>query len=490
MHAAPDPPPTAPSRPADRRACFASAPRRRSRQETPGRSLTQAATATRQGRRHLAWSSAQDLTDVRAGPDRRRLQVRRQHARDRPRLQRARPLRLPAGDRRHAAAHGEGDEPGRRQGRARRPQAGRPRVLQHPALRLLARRHLSRRQPLHPRAAPAAARSRSRPSTRASGRSGSTARGGSPARCPRSCRRWSARRLTPRRSPSRPTPRPPTPGHRRPHQRPAAVLRRVTRARRLPAPRPAPCRRCACAQSSALAPFWLRRFGSAPRASSSSAVAVAVLAHRHHQRRRAVGRRPRRCGRPRRAGSGRPRRGRRWPRRSSGVQPGRVDLRAARAQRLHHREVAVERRDHQRGVAVGGCAGRPSPARRAARRPSRGSPRAPRPPAPDRRCGRRCRGRCRARAGPSPGRRGRWRRRRRNPRTPAGRDARRRQRRRGERRDAGDEGGQEGAAVSGHGLGASVECRTGERSWRRSRGRSPPPARRAGARSRRRRSGT
>ena len=70
------------------------------------------------------------------------------------RLQRSRPVRLPAGHRRHAAPHGEGDEPAGRQGRAGRTRSGRPRLLQHAPVRVLARGDLSRRQPLHPRAAP------------------------------------------------------------------------------------------------------------------------------------------------------------------------------------------------------------------------------------------------------------------------------------------------------------------------------------------------
>ena len=51
---------------------------------------------------------------VRARAHRHSLQMGRQHARDGPRLQRPRPLRVPAGHRRHAAAHGEGHEPPRR----------------------------------------------------------------------------------------------------------------------------------------------------------------------------------------------------------------------------------------------------------------------------------------------------------------------------------------------------------------------------------------
>ena len=54
----------------------------------------------------------------RARPHRHPLQVGRQHARVRARLQRTRPLRVPAGHGRHAAAHREGHEPSRRGGRA------------------------------------------------------------------------------------------------------------------------------------------------------------------------------------------------------------------------------------------------------------------------------------------------------------------------------------------------------------------------------------
>ena len=69
--------------------------------------------------------------------------------------------------------------------RAGRSRARRPRVLQHPALRVLARRHLPRQRPLHPRAV-ARRRGRRRVARPArTGRSATTARAGWSACCPR-----------------------------------------------------------------------------------------------------------------------------------------------------------------------------------------------------------------------------------------------------------------------------------------------------------------
>ena len=108
-------------------------------------------------------SAAATALQVGAGSRRRRarshrhpLQMGRQYAGHRPRLQRARPLRVPAGDGRHAPAHGEGHQPSRHGRRRWRSATGRSRLFQHAALRVLARRHLSRRQSIRP--CPAAGR--------------------------------------------------------------------------------------------------------------------------------------------------------------------------------------------------------------------------------------------------------------------------------------------------------------------------------------------
>ena len=76
-----------------------------------------------------------------------------------------------------------------------------------------------------------------------------------------------------------------------------------------------------CAQSSALAPFSLRWLTSAPRAISSSTVDARALAHRHHQRRRAVRRRRIDVGALGEQVADDRRRGRRSRRRSARVQP-------------------------------------------------------------------------------------------------------------------------------------------------------------------------
>ena len=157
----------------------------------------------------------------------------------------------------------------------RRAAAGRSRVLQHAALRVLARRHLSRRQPFRPCAS---ARTRGRESRRSipgSGNADSTGRAEWPACCrassrslvgeadpaePSACRNIDSAATAPlrRRSPTR--------------SLPVAEPRRfspesVTRALPRAAARSTIARSFArFAQSSALAPLWLRWLTLAPRA--------------------------------------------------------------------------------------------------------------------------------------------------------------------------------------------------------------------------------
>ena len=160
--------------------------------------------------------------------------------------------------------------PDRRQGGTRRSQAGRPRVLQHAALRLLARRHLSRRQSVHP-CAEARPRGRGRDDRRrlSGHKHFDGARrlmgvlpgmipslvGAAASAAPLSAilRLRGRRRVTP-------------------FAQTARAVESFNRARpRVAGGPPAPCRCRAWPRSSALAPFSLRRFTSAPRAISSSA---------------------------------------------------------------------------------------------------------------------------------------------------------------------------------------------------------------------------
>ena len=265
-----------------------------------------------------------------ARPDRHPLQVRRQHARDRARLQRARPLRLPAGHRRHAAAHGPGHEPRRRAGR---------------------------RQPTCSRATwcsstPGASRSRTSASTSATTTSSTRRAADARSRSRRSTPRFwqkrfnGARRLVGvlpgliphahRRSSAAPRPAVAerfAATHRsrgraaRPE--PARAAGKPRSSRPSSSARPARRRRSAScrslprfAQSSALAPLSLRWLTSAPRAISSSSRRQPPLAHRHHQRRRAVGRRGVDVRPSREQVADDRRRGRPSPRRSARVQPG------------------------------------------------------------------------------------------------------------------------------------------------------------------------
>ena len=78
---------------------FATAPMAAA-QDAFGRSLAETAHGNGEGRRGVGLAFRAGPHGLRARPDRCRLQVRRQHARNRPRLQRPRPLRLPAGHRR------------------------------------------------------------------------------------------------------------------------------------------------------------------------------------------------------------------------------------------------------------------------------------------------------------------------------------------------------------------------------------------------------
>jgi hypothetical protein len=108
------------------------------------------------------------------------------------------PPRVRGSDRRLPAAHGQGNEHPRQQGPGGEPAAGRPRVLQHAALRVLARRHLPRRQTASCTRLRTAARWRSPRSTRPTGRSTSTVRGVWSGCCPR----WRPARSRPRSRPS------------------------------------------------------------------------------------------------------------------------------------------------------------------------------------------------------------------------------------------------------------------------------------------------